>query len=219
MRNTETSTPRWTSVRATTNPSPPLFPRPHSTATCRSDRSVWIASMAATTCRPAFSIRTSDGMPTSSMVRRSASRICAAFSTRIWSAILAYSTGRHVSNHEDTKDVRAQRQENRGHDVVLCGKWLPRSMSTDACSTRSMRSSRSSITGFFTARACTKRYARSTGSRSCSIATCSASAILPGCSRCRSRCPTPSCSSAAGRRCGRPGWGTGRRRKPTSGCS
>src|SRR6185437_15252219 len=42
-----------------------------------------MASMAATTWRPAFSIRTSDGMPTSSIVRRSASRICAAVSTRI----------------------------------------------------------------------------------------------------------------------------------------
>src|SRR5262252_7137942 len=39
--------------------------------------------MAATTCRPAFSMSTSDGMPMSSMVRRSASRICAAFRTRI----------------------------------------------------------------------------------------------------------------------------------------
>ena len=34
---------------------------------------------AATTCRPAFSISTIDGMPISSMVWRSASRICAAF--------------------------------------------------------------------------------------------------------------------------------------------
>src|SRR5260221_13778286 len=42
-----------------------------------------MASRAATTWRPAFSIRTSDGMPTSSIVRRSASRICAAVSTRI----------------------------------------------------------------------------------------------------------------------------------------
>src|SRR5688572_16699272 len=34
--------------------------------------------MAATTCRPAFSINTSDAMPMSWMVRRSASRICSA---------------------------------------------------------------------------------------------------------------------------------------------
>src|SRR5207342_1260658 len=63
------------SVRATTKPSPPLLPRPHSTATLRSLRSANIASMAATTWRPAFSIRTIAGMPISSMVRRSASRI------------------------------------------------------------------------------------------------------------------------------------------------
>src|SRR6185437_14936996 len=42
-----------------------------------------MASMAATTWRPAFSMSTSDGSPTSSIVRRSASRICAAVSTRI----------------------------------------------------------------------------------------------------------------------------------------
>src|SRR5262245_28776707 len=83
MTKTDTSTPRCARVLATTNPSPPLFPRPHSTATGRSSRSPCIASIAATTCRPAFSIRTSDGMPTSSIVRRSASRICAEFSTRI----------------------------------------------------------------------------------------------------------------------------------------
>src|SRR5580765_3342399 len=82
-RKTETSTPRWASVRATTKPSPPLLPRPHSTATCRSSRSPYIASIAATACRPAFSIRTSDGMPMSSMARRSASRICAVLRTRI----------------------------------------------------------------------------------------------------------------------------------------
>jgi hypothetical protein len=67
--------PRWIIVRATTNPSPPLLPRPQSTATLRSTRSLCTASIAATTWRPAFSIRTSDGMPMSSIVRRSASRI------------------------------------------------------------------------------------------------------------------------------------------------
>src|SRR5262249_17590194 len=55
----------------------------HSTATSRSLRSVYIASIAATAWRPAFSIRTSDGMPMSSIVRRSASRIWAVFSTRM----------------------------------------------------------------------------------------------------------------------------------------
>src|SRR5262245_8509253 len=42
-----------------------------------------MASMAATTWRPAFSISTSDGIPMSSIVRRSASRICAVLSTRM----------------------------------------------------------------------------------------------------------------------------------------
>ena len=41
------------------------------------------ASIAATVCRPAFSISTIDGRPMSSIVRRSASRICSVFSTRI----------------------------------------------------------------------------------------------------------------------------------------
>jgi hypothetical protein len=46
-------------------------------------RSSNAASIAATACRPAFSISTMDGMPTSSIVWRSASRICCVFSTRI----------------------------------------------------------------------------------------------------------------------------------------
>ena len=37
--NTDTSTPRWARVRATTKPSPPLLPRPHSTAMRRLSRS------------------------------------------------------------------------------------------------------------------------------------------------------------------------------------
>ena len=83
IRKTDTLTPRCMSVRATTKPSPPLLPWPQSTATWRSSSSPCIASMAATTWRPAFSISTSDGMPISSIVRRSASRICAEFRTRI----------------------------------------------------------------------------------------------------------------------------------------
>ncbi len=83
MTNTDTSISRCASVRATTKPSPPLFPWPASTTTRRSPRSVWMASMAATTCRPAFSMSTRDGMPISSMVWRSAARIWAAVSTRI----------------------------------------------------------------------------------------------------------------------------------------
>ena len=81
--NTLTSTPRWRSTRATTNPSPPLLPRPASTATRRSPRSSRAPDMAATTCRPAFSISTADGTPISSIVRRSASRICSAVRIRI----------------------------------------------------------------------------------------------------------------------------------------
>src|SRR5476649_566880 len=84
IRNTETSTPRCTSVRAMTNPSPPLLPRPQRTAICRSSKSPYIASIAATVWRPAFSMRTSEGMPMSSTVRRSASRICAVLRTLIY---------------------------------------------------------------------------------------------------------------------------------------
>ncbi len=82
-RNVDTSTPRCSSVRATTNPSPPLLPRPQSTAILSSPTSENIASIAATTWRPAFSISTTDGMPTSSTVRRSTSRICALFRIRM----------------------------------------------------------------------------------------------------------------------------------------
>ena len=82
-RNTAASTPRCTSVRATTNPSPPLLPRPQITPTRLVARSSNAASIAATACRPAFSISTIEGMPMSSIVRRSASRICSVFSTRI----------------------------------------------------------------------------------------------------------------------------------------
>ena len=39
-RNTDASTPRCSSVRATTKPSPPLLPRPHSTPTCCSSEIV-----------------------------------------------------------------------------------------------------------------------------------------------------------------------------------
>ena len=74
-RNTDTSTPRCASVRATTKPSPPLLPLPHRMATRPERRSSYADSIADTTCRPAFSISTSEAMPTSSIVWRSASRI------------------------------------------------------------------------------------------------------------------------------------------------
>src|SRR3954452_29031 len=75
--------PRCASVRATTKPSPPLLPRPHSTPTLLDARSSNAASIAATACRPAFSISTIEGIPTSLIVWRSASRICCVFSTLI----------------------------------------------------------------------------------------------------------------------------------------
>ena len=43
------------------------------------------ASMAATACRPAFSMSTTEGRPMSSIVWRSASRICSVVNTRIGS--------------------------------------------------------------------------------------------------------------------------------------
>ena len=66
-----------------TNPSPPLLPRPHSTTTRRVARSGNTDSIAATTCRPAFSMRTIDAMPISPVARRSASRICALLRIRM----------------------------------------------------------------------------------------------------------------------------------------
>src|SRR6185295_4881452 len=60
--------------------------------------------MAATTWRPAFSISTSDGMPISSIVRRSASRIWVEFNTRIPATLyVTYPAGplvksRHIRN-------------------------------------------------------------------------------------------------------------------------
>src|SRR6185503_554883 len=80
-RYTSTSTSRSSNVRATTKPSPPLLPRPHNTATRIASSDSNVVSIAATTWRPAFSINTIDGSPTSSIVRRSASRICRELST------------------------------------------------------------------------------------------------------------------------------------------
>ena len=67
--------PRAASARSATSPSPPLPPRPHRMRI----RRPLVAASAATisaTARPAFSIRTRAGTPASSMVWRSASRIC-----------------------------------------------------------------------------------------------------------------------------------------------
>ena len=87
-RKTVGSTPRPRSRRATTKPSPPLLPRPHSTATRRAPRSSKADSIASTIRCPACSISTIDGIPISSIVRRSTSRICAASSTRIHSSLV-----------------------------------------------------------------------------------------------------------------------------------
>ena len=81
---TETSTPRCCSVRATTKPSPPLLPVPHST----DDAAVGEVVDRATRSPPPPGGRRSPSapataMPMSSIVWRSASRICAAFRTRI----------------------------------------------------------------------------------------------------------------------------------------
>src|SRR6185503_6644059 len=53
--------------------------------------------MAATTWRPAFSIRTSEAMPMSWMVRRSASRIWSAFRMRIHSNCSIISRVKHLA--------------------------------------------------------------------------------------------------------------------------
>ena len=191
MRNTETSTPRCSSVRATTNPSPPLLPRPHSTATRPSSRSLWTASIAATTWRPAFSISTSDGMPISSIVRRSASRICAAFRTRIdryctltCRLVGHRRTGARCVERELLVTVRSLHERDG-----QCQR-----PSSSIASTRSFPSS---IMGFSTAKACTRRCAPTTASRSCSTATCG------GCGRrgdaVARRCRSPTTKSIGGR--------------------
>ena len=75
--------PACSSVRATTKPSPPLLPVPQRTATRSSGRSSKRCWSVETTCRPAHSISTGDGIPISSIVTRSASRICWALRTRM----------------------------------------------------------------------------------------------------------------------------------------
>src|SRR5262249_46462220 len=62
---------RW---RAITSPSPPLLPLPQQTTT--GPRTPWASSTSAAP-RPAFSISTSDGTPSSSMAQRSKARTSA----------------------------------------------------------------------------------------------------------------------------------------------
>src|SRR5665213_2686536 len=67
-----TAQPRSARMHAATNPSPPLFPGPHSTATGRGGHRRLIASA---TARPALSISTAPATPPA-IVSRSASPIC-----------------------------------------------------------------------------------------------------------------------------------------------
>jgi hypothetical protein len=60
IMSTSTSKPRASRCRATTYPSPPLLPGPHSTSV-RMAGHLFAISLA--TCRPAFSIRLSKGVP------------------------------------------------------------------------------------------------------------------------------------------------------------
>ena len=71
---------RVKSCRATTKPSPPLLPLPHTTTMRCFASGAYSRSRNSTTRCPAFSIRMMFGMP-SSAVRRSTSRICAAVKT------------------------------------------------------------------------------------------------------------------------------------------
>ena len=154
--NTAASMPRCASVRATTKPSPPLLPRPQSTATRPPSRASYVASMAATTWRPAFSMSTSDGIPMSSMVKRSASRICAAFRMRIDE----YGSGQSAV-------------------AVSCLVWQRWSTSTAASRTSATRSSRCSTTASCTVKASTKRCAPTTGGRFSTTGTCGGCATQP----------------------------------------
>ncbi len=77
-RTTVTSNPRSARCLATTKPSPPLFPGPHSTATVRRCRAAISAATIRAHPAPALSIKTMLGIPMSSMVIRSSSRMVAA---------------------------------------------------------------------------------------------------------------------------------------------
>ena len=94
-------------------------------------------------------------MPMSSIVRRSASRICAALSTA------SEESYPKVRLKPDTTSL-----QRRMH-AVRFRAWLPLSTSTDACPIRSTPSCPSSITGFSTARASTRRCGPTTASRFC----------------------------------------------------
>ena len=85
-------------TRAATNPSPPLLPGPHTTATWPHG-AIWPA--AAATARPAVSISVSPGRPMSSIVARSSALISAAVTTGLIPS-------RSASLFEDTCEFVAQ---------------------------------------------------------------------------------------------------------------
>ncbi len=82
-RNVSTVVPRFRRCRATTQPSPPLFPRPQTMATRMRGRPGKAASISRTASVPAFSMRRSDGIPYSALARRSSSCISFAVTTLI----------------------------------------------------------------------------------------------------------------------------------------
>ncbi len=74
--STRTCLPAWCSLRAATNPSPPLFPFPQITP-MRLAEGYCVTTKSATAV-PAFSMRVSEGTPKRSLVMRSISLISAA---------------------------------------------------------------------------------------------------------------------------------------------
>ncbi len=157
ITNTEVSTPRCSSVRAMTKPSPPLLPRPHSTATRPASCDSYAASMAATTWRPAFSISTSDGMPMSSI------------GEPVGLAHLRGGEDAHVLRECTTIDRGPQGSAVRFQQAS--DRWRQLSMSTAGSPTSARRSSRYSTTASSMARACTRRSAPTTAACFSTIAT------------------------------------------------
>ena len=73
--NTSAQKPYSFNIRAAANPSPPLFPLPHTTSV--SEKSTPLSFKTLTVSSAALSINTSDGIPTFSIVYVSAAFICA----------------------------------------------------------------------------------------------------------------------------------------------
>ena len=134
----------------------------------------------------------------SSIVRRSASRICAAFSTAHGVA----------SDYSASGRIRAR--------IDVCTLAVD-----DGCDgqcqrphrpTRRTRSSRSSITGSCTAKASTRRCAPTTASRSSSIGTCGGCGVGGDARAAGAADRRADCSAAFARPCARPAWA----RKPAA---